>query len=92
MNGLSLVICGGVCLLCECEMWCAKLIGPRGPSLDRTEGDDDDAFASFTFEFKAVLAHFRDELPAFAARLAGASRVGVGQCWIHALDEIENDY
>jgi len=40
------------------------------PALNRGEGDEHDAFASFTLEFETLAANLGDELPAFATRLA----------------------
>lgn len=44
------------------DSWC-----DGAPSLDRGEGDDDDAFASFAFQFQALAPNLRDELAAFTA-------------------------
>jgi hypothetical protein len=45
-----------------------KLSGRCGrPSFDGVEGDEDDAFASLTFELQALAPYFRDQLAALTA-------------------------
>ena len=71
-----------------------KLSGRCGrPSFDGIEGDENDAFASLTFELQALASHFRDQLAAFTAgfRDMRARLRGRFDHWENLLD-IENNY